>query len=77
MEVPKTWQSIRENDIKFSYEQTVRLYDADPKGKGFRYSYKQYRNYVTQADLGPPYVDAPSEPSSDDDIKEDIFIWFD
>lgn len=53
----KSWQDIREKDIKILYERTVKAYEPDK----FHFSYEQFRHYVTQADLGPPYVNAPSE----------------
>jgi hypothetical protein len=68
----KTWQSIREKDIKILYEKTVKAYEPEE----FHYSYEQFRRYITQADLGLPYIDAPSEPPQDDDIKKDIWIMF-
>ena len=71
-EETKTWQSIREEDIKVLYQKTLKLYEPE----GFPYSYEQFRRYITQADLGSPYIDAPSEPSQDGDIKEDIIIAF-
>jgi hypothetical protein len=71
MEKQQTWQSIREKEIKSLYELNVKNYEG-----AFHYSYNQFRRYVTQADLGPVYVDAPSEPPQEDDIKEDIFLYF-
>jgi len=71
MENQKTWQSIREKEIKDLYELNLKGYEGT-----FKYSYEQFRRYVTQADLGSPYIDAPSEPRQEDDIKEDIFLYF-
>lgn len=71
MKKQKTWQQIREKEIKALYDLNVKGYEGT-----FQYSYEQFRRYVTQADLGGPYVDAPSEPPQEDDIKEDIFLYF-
>ncbi len=69
----QTWQSIREKDIRVLYERTK------SKG-GYDGPFEPFRRYVTQADLGGTYVDAPSELDTikelPDDIKNAIWLAF-
>ena len=65
MEGVVSWQSIRHQEIVDLYKRTNPDVQFEP-----------FRRYVTQADLGPPYVNAPSEvflPQADD-LLEDIWI---
>jgi hypothetical protein len=68
-----SWQERRDEEIRELYERTK------SKG-GYSGPYLPFRRYVTQADLGGTYVDAPSEldwiPSLPDDITHEIWIAF-
>lgn len=72
--ISSTWQTIRDDDIRVLYERTK-------AAGGYSGPYGPFRRYVTQADLGPPYVEnAPDDRDLvhdlPDDIKEGIWIDF-
>lgn len=67
----KTWQSIREDEIRELYERTKAC-------GGYNGAYGPFRRYVTQADLGGMYIDAPSAvtDAQPDDLTEGIWLVF-
>jgi hypothetical protein len=69
----ETWQTIRENDIRVLYERTKAR-------DGYSGPYEPFRRYVTQADLGAPYVEAPSDldyvKDRSDDLRGEIWLAF-
>ena len=46
----ETWQSIREKDI-------LALYERTKAAGGYSGPYGPFRRYVTQADLGAPFIE--------------------